>query len=96
MHKIIEFERFSTYIKLKWTTGWVIRFWSLTFFKVEMLDSEYGLTASELETSENFLCRIVQKDIYAAEFKFAKNGNNLPRESELYELAPYVDEEELL
>ena len=92
---IIEYKRFSSYLKLKRTIAWVLRFIKHCK-KEEIPDGKHGLTAIEIKNAESVLFRLSQAESFASEIDIVKSGNSLSKSSDLYSLSPYVDEEDLL
>ncbi|XP_036347929.1 uncharacterized protein LOC118757311, partial [Rhagoletis pomonella] len=59
-------------------------------------DNRYGLTAREVELAKKLLCRLVQREVFAAEFQQIQNGQNIARNSALLQLSPYIDKDGVL
>lgn len=55
----------------------------------------YGLTAKEVENAKRYLCRIVQREVYATEFQSVENDHEIARDSTLLQHSPYIDEEDI-
>lgn len=70
----IEFDKFSSYNKLKRTVGWILRFVNRTRRKFSA-QNEYGLTAAELDAAEKFLCLQIQATEFSAEIKLLRRVN---------------------
>ncbi|XP_065356143.1 uncharacterized protein LOC135950534 [Calliphora vicina] len=92
---VFEFNRFSSYLKLKRTIAWVFRFINRCQKKIGP-EEENGLTTAELKSADICLCRQAQREQFSAEIEIIKNEGTLPKSSELYALTPYKDENTLL
>ena len=91
----IQLNRFSSYLKLKRTVAWILRF-AKRCQKKSSPEEGNGLTVAELKSAEMFLCRQAQLDSFGSEMEIIKNEGSLPKSSELYALSPYMDENSLL
>ncbi|XP_065361998.1 uncharacterized protein LOC135955572 [Calliphora vicina] len=92
---VFEFDRFSSYLKLKRTIAWVLRFINRCQKKIDP-EEENGLTTAELKSADICLCRQAQREHFSPEIEMIKNEGTLPKNSELYALSPYMDENSLL
>ncbi|XP_037825055.1 uncharacterized protein LOC119613182 [Lucilia sericata] len=92
---VINYTRFSSYLKLKRTVAWMLRFINRCRKKISP-DEENGLTAVESKNAEIFLCRQAQQEHFCEEIEIIKNQGSLPKSSDLYALCPYMDENSLL
>ncbi|XP_065365548.1 uncharacterized protein LOC135958579 [Calliphora vicina] len=92
---VFEFDRFSSYLKLKRTIAWVLRFINRYQKKIGPEEGN-GLTTAELKSADICLCRQAQREHFSPEIEMIKNEGTLPKSSELYALTPYMDENSLL
>ncbi|XP_037823809.1 uncharacterized protein LOC119612137, partial [Lucilia sericata] len=92
---VINYTRFSSYLKLKRTVAWVLRFINRCRKEIGP-GEENGLTADELKNAEILLCRQAQREHFFQEIEIIENEGSLPKSSELYALCPYMDENSLL
>ncbi|XP_017467048.1 PREDICTED: uncharacterized protein LOC108359625 [Rhagoletis zephyria] len=91
----IEFDRFSSYNKLKRTVAWILRFFGRT--RPKFTDQkEYGLSATELDAAEKLLCRQIQATEFSVEIKLLREGQPLAKDSILYTLSPFIDNDQIL
>ncbi|XP_046803770.1 uncharacterized protein LOC124419201 [Lucilia cuprina] len=95
IQEVIDYKRFSSYLKLKRTVAWVLRFINRCRKEIGP-GEENGLTADELKNAEILLCRQAQQENFCHEIEILKNEGSLPKSSELYALCPYMDENALL
>ncbi|XP_017487661.1 PREDICTED: uncharacterized protein LOC108376012 [Rhagoletis zephyria] len=91
----IEFDRFSSYNKLKRTVAWILRFVGRTRRKFTD-QKEYGLTATELDAAEKIMCRQIQATNFSVEIKLLREGQPLAKDSLLYTLPPFIDNDQIL
>ncbi|XP_049316979.1 uncharacterized protein LOC125779750 [Bactrocera dorsalis] len=91
----IDFNRFSSFQRLVRTVAWVLRFVDNCRRRTQP-NQCYGLTAQEVDNAKRLLCRIVQREAYAAEFQSIENGHDIAHDSTLLQLSPYIDEEGVL
>ncbi|XP_017470509.1 PREDICTED: uncharacterized protein LOC108362157 [Rhagoletis zephyria] len=85
---VIDFTKFSCYLKLVRTIAWVLRFAHNT----QPGQHKRGeLAATELAKAENAICRIVHNEVYAEEIRMLRAGSNLPKTNNLSQLTPYID-----
>ncbi|XP_075167717.1 uncharacterized protein LOC142239844 [Haematobia irritans] len=87
--QVIEFERFSSILKLKRTIAWLLR-----FIKKKRIPED--INVSELKKAEVVLCRLIQSECYEHEIKCLKRCQPIPKSSPIYSLFPYIDEYGLL
>ena len=86
----IDFNRISTWIRLRRVAGWVIRFTENVSVKKE--DRQSGeLTANDLKSAEQLVLKEVQKECFQEELLKLKNGGVLPSSNRLSMLCPFVD-----
>lgn len=62
---VIDFSRFSSYLKLKRNVGWVCRFLHNKFHSSIVRAGE--LSVEELREAEFIICRLVQREVYSKE-----------------------------
>ncbi|XP_017469917.1 PREDICTED: uncharacterized protein LOC108361720 [Rhagoletis zephyria] len=95
---IFDFERFSSFLKLKRVVAWVLRYIHYSKSRPSQPDtsSKYGLMTSELDAAERIICRHSQREIFVNEVIRLEKGLSLPSESPLYKLSPWIDNEGLL
>ncbi|XP_049304973.1 uncharacterized protein LOC125776523 [Bactrocera dorsalis] len=91
----IDFNRFSFFQRLVRTVAWVLRFVNHCRRRTQP-NQCYGLTAQEVDSAKRLLCRIVQREVYAAEFQSIENDHDIAHDSTLLQLSPYIDEEGVL
>lgn len=94
-NEFINFSRFSSFSRLKRSVAWILRFISRCRKNYSDLQ-EYGLTSCELNSAEKYLCLQAQKEAFSAELKFIKEGKPIPKNSNLINLMPYIDDDGLL
>ncbi|XP_073838192.1 uncharacterized protein [Musca autumnalis] len=92
---VIDFNRFSSFLRIKRTMGYVLRFVE-RYLKKKIGDGETCLTVAELKDAETVLCRLSQRESFAFELDILKSGGSIPKSSELYSLSPYIDENNLM
>ncbi|XP_037820369.1 uncharacterized protein LOC119609595 [Lucilia sericata] len=92
---VINYTRFSSYLKLKRIVAWVLRFINRCRKEIGP-GEENGLTADELKNAEILLCRQAQREHFCQEIEIIENEGSLPKSSELYALCSYMDENSLL
>ncbi|XP_037821195.1 uncharacterized protein LOC119610147 [Lucilia sericata] len=80
---------------IKRTTAWALRFINRCR-KKEVDVQYYCLTASELESAEQLLCLLIQKERFSTEVHCIKNNQSFPKNSNLVQMTPYIDENGLL
>lgn len=90
---IIDFNRFSSFLRLKRTMAWVLR---IVQRRKKKDTGTNCLTVAELKDAENCLCRLVQEESFANEIEALNSGGSLIKGSDLYTLSPYVDDKKLL
>ncbi|XP_075168827.1 uncharacterized protein LOC142240968 [Haematobia irritans] len=92
---IFDYSRFSSFLTLKRTVAWVLRF-SKRCRKRKHPNEQNGLKADELKSAEMLICREAQKDKFLQEINILKNNEKLQKGSELYKLCPYIAKNSLL
>lgn len=93
--QIIDYQRFSSFLRLKRTTAWVLRYIKRCQ-KIKHPNEQYGLTADELKAAEMLLCFQAQRDVFSQELEIIKSDGKLQKGSELFALSPYIDENSIL
>ena len=94
---VIEFRRFSSFLKLTRVLGWVLRFISqarkqLTNRPAQgCQNSLVPLTIEELAKSESILIKQAQSELFREEITCLKEGWLLQRSSNLVSLLPFLD-----
>lgn len=94
---IIEFKIFSTYTKLLRVTGWILRYLhncKARIFNVEKRSGE--LNATEIRNAEIYLCKKAQYDCFNEEYTSLKNSKQIDKSSSLYQLTPYLDDNDTI
>ncbi len=91
-HNVIDLTRFSTWTKLTRVTGWVLRFVDNTRAKRRARTSG-ELTSDEIDTSENLIVKLVQRDSFNDEINTLASKGTLPINHKLSPLSPYVDDD---
>ncbi|XP_075164705.1 uncharacterized protein LOC142237217 [Haematobia irritans] len=94
-NNLINFERFSSYIRLKRSVAQLYRFIGLCRKHYSDLD-RYGITSKDLENAEKTLCQQVQKESFADVMNYIEKGQSVPKNSNLSNLLPYIAEDGLL
>ncbi|XP_073831630.1 uncharacterized protein [Musca autumnalis] len=92
---VIDFNRFSSFLRIKRTMGYVLRFVE-RYLKKKIGEVESCLTVIELKDAETVLCRLSQRESFAFELDVLKSGGSIPKSNELYTLSPYIDENNLM
>ncbi|XP_017472588.1 PREDICTED: uncharacterized protein LOC108363668 [Rhagoletis zephyria] len=92
---IFNFNRFSSYNRLKRSTAWVLRFVNRSRRKNSPVEF-YGLSASEVNAAEKLLCRVAQEATFPAEITALRVGQPLGSDSTINNLAPFIDDEKIL
>lgn len=90
---IPDLKKFSRYLRLKRVVAWCWRAVNIMLRKNKFSGE---LTASELEHAEELLCRNVQKEAFRSEYASLKAKMQLSSDSQLYNLTPYMDENDLI
>lgn len=92
---IIDYKRFSSFIKLLRVIAYVLRFSANTRFNVE--NRKYGpITTMETNQAKVVLIKLVQCKEFKDELKTLRNGNKIARTSKLIALHPYLDKKDIL
>ncbi|XP_075157911.1 uncharacterized protein LOC142231178 [Haematobia irritans] len=86
----IEYERFSSYTKLKRSVAWVLRFAKMT------TRSSRTLNGDEIEKAGKTICKLVQSECFKDELKTLYKGSTISKSSPLHSLAPYLDQDGLI
>ncbi|XP_036347760.1 uncharacterized protein LOC118757126 [Rhagoletis pomonella] len=95
--KVINFTRFSNYLRLKRTIAWTLRFFSNVKAKyIGSVGPSGELTSAELKDAELRLCRIVQKEAFPNEIMQLKNNNTVSKDSDIYKLTPQLNHDGVL
>nr|CAI5863146.1 unnamed protein product [Callosobruchus analis] len=93
--EVIPFNKFSSYTKLKRVGAYVLRF--IYNAKKHNVDKLRGpLAASELFQSTELLLRLAQRDSFYDDINILKKSQNLPKESKLLRLDPFLDSKNIL
>ncbi|XP_065365551.1 uncharacterized protein LOC135958583 [Calliphora vicina] len=92
---VIDFNRFSSFLRLKRTMAWVLRFINRCR-KYDKSNGSRCLCAEELRVAETSLCRLSQEECFAFEINVLKSGGSLKKDNVLFSLSPYFDENNLL
>lgn len=92
---VLNFNNFSTLIRLVRTMAWVLRFINRCR-NIPLNSKRQSLSAQELDNAERRLCQQVQSETFSAEITKITSGNALEKGSTLYQLTPYIDNEGLL
>lgn len=91
--ELLDMEKYSRLIKVVRIFAFIKRF----IAKVRKQSSESGcLTANEIESAKNDLIRNVQTNNYYLEIQNLKNNRAIPRNSNIFSLAPYLDKDNIL
>ncbi|XP_050301507.1 uncharacterized protein LOC126739751 [Anthonomus grandis grandis] len=90
------FERFSDFLKLKRTFAWDLRFLKNCKNKPENRILLPYLTLDELENSLYFIIRIAQRESFPEEYLTLTKGNDLPSNSRVLSLHPFIDKNGLI
>ncbi|XP_037816930.1 uncharacterized protein LOC119607192 [Lucilia sericata] len=88
-YQMLDYSRFSSFKKLVRTLAWVLRFGRHNF-NCELLQP------SEISEAEKLLCKMVQHECYLEEITCLQQKERIPKDSTLYPLVPYLDEEGIL
>ena len=90
----IPIERYSTLIKAMRVTGYVLRFVNNLKSRT---DKQTGkLTFQELVDAKHHLIKEAQTSCYSVEIKALKSGKQLPRNSNIKKLSPFIGEHDFL
>ncbi|XP_065363858.1 uncharacterized protein LOC135957111 [Calliphora vicina] len=92
---VIDFNRFSSFLRLKRTMAWVLRFINRCR-KYDKCNGSRCLCAEELRVAETSLCRLSQEECFAFEINVLKSDGSLKKDNVLFSLSPYFDENNLL
>ena len=88
----VEFTRFSSFHRITRAVAWCLRFIN-NYLKRANLVQSGGLTASEIKNSEGVLCRLAQQEAFSNEIKLIRKGQHIPKNSNLFNLMPYLDDD---
>ncbi|XP_037929057.1 uncharacterized protein LOC119663517 [Teleopsis dalmanni] len=101
---LIEFNRFSSFFRLKRSVAWSLR--AVQIFRRKRnpllieecnnLQSLPPLLPSEINEAEIFIMQLVQEDCFSEEKSLLKLQQPLNKKCKLYKLTPYVDNEEII
>ena len=94
--KTIDATRFSTWPKLKGSTGWTFRFVNNCKVSLEQRNLDATLSCAELRMAENFILKDMQRVVFQDEFRTLLSRKTLPKTHKLSSLSPFVDSEGLL
>ncbi|XP_065368851.1 uncharacterized protein LOC135961283 [Calliphora vicina] len=92
---VIDFNRFSSFLRLKRTMAWVLRFINHCR-NCDKCNGSRCLCAEELRVAETSLCRLSQEECFAFEINVLKSDGSLKKDNVLFSLSPYFDENNLL
>ncbi|XP_075170474.1 uncharacterized protein LOC142242837 [Haematobia irritans] len=92
--EFIKFERFSRWCRLHRAMGFVIRFVERSRKRCD--DFCIELTQHELQVAEKILLQGAQKQVFKAEIECLKNNKEIPRNSSIYKLCPFLDDKGIL
>ncbi len=89
--------RFSTFTRLKRVTAWILRFITNTRARLrESLGSTGPLSLRELSLAETHWFSVAQNHSFPNEIDALKKGKDVPAESSLYALHPFIDDSGLM
>nr|CAH7758019.1 unnamed protein product [Callosobruchus chinensis] len=92
---IIDFERFSSLIRLKRSFAYLARF--INNCRKPKSEHLHGnLTTSEINDAFHTLIRVSQVSSFPSDYQRLKDGNNLSSSSSLLSLSPFMDKDGLL
>lgn len=84
----IDFNRFSTFCRLRRVLGWIRRFVN-NKFHID-LKRRGELTVAELNKADVLLCKMVQQDAFGEELAALKQGKRIKKCSHIYKLSPVL------
>ena len=94
-NSLINFNRFSSYFKLKRTVAWLLRAKEAFLAKIRPTNSPSSVTnfisVKELDAAESVLCRLAQEETFLPEIRLLENNKPIPKQSCLYTLSPHLD-----
>lgn len=90
---LIDFNRFSSYVKLKRTVGWICRFIHNRFNNPKRCGE---LDVDELRTAEVVICKIVQMEVYAQDVFDLTAMKSLSKRSQIIKFSPILDDDGVL
>jgi len=86
----------SEWEKLTRTTAWISKFIEFIRLKKCMIKSVKYLTELDLKEEERWLIRCAQKDKFVTEFKALSIGKELPKNSKIRGLSPFISTDNLI
>ncbi|XP_043203579.1 uncharacterized protein LOC122371370 [Amphibalanus amphitrite] len=90
LKNVIDVSRFSTLDKLHRVTAWVLRWKAIRPGQTR----EHGdLTVEELRRAENIWLKELQMESYAAELARLQKGEEISKQSNVYNLNPFMDQD---
>ncbi|CAI6371089.1 unnamed protein product [Macrosiphum euphorbiae] len=95
-HRNALLDKHSEWEKLTRATAWILKFIEFLRLKKCMIKSLKYLTASDLKKAERWLIRCAQKDEFEAEFKALSIGKELPKNSKIRGLSPFISTDNIL
>ncbi|XP_075150621.1 uncharacterized protein LOC142224719 [Haematobia irritans] len=87
---LVNYQKFSSYIKLKRTVAWILRFAKLAPKKTTYL------IATEIDQADREICKWVQLEHFSDEINCLRHGKPISKRSSIYKLVPYLDVDGLL
>ncbi|XP_053686561.1 uncharacterized protein LOC128736105 [Sabethes cyaneus] len=94
---LIDFSKFSKWRKLVRTIAWVLRFPRNIRAKHQHSQPTIGiLQQMELFEAENFIYRQAQLEEFSEEMSLLHSGASIPKDSSIYKLSPFLDENGVL
>ncbi|XP_062535404.1 uncharacterized protein LOC134204626, partial [Armigeres subalbatus] len=88
--------KFSSYTDLVRRTAYWLRFMTLLRTPKQERKEFTFLSTTELNEAENILVRLVQKEVFATEWKALSEQNTVPRRSPLRWFNPFIAEDQLI
>lgn len=88
---LLDFGRYSSWLRLLRTTAYLYRFISQASLQTHC-QHKLLLDANELARARNFLIRQAQIDAYPHDYRALKIGNDLDIECTLFRMSPMIDE----
>lgn len=93
VNKVVEFSRFSNFLRLKRTIAYVLRF--INNCKGQR-NSSQALSVEELQKAGTLLIKLSQFETFYEEIETLSKGHQLHKRSKLLALNPFVDTEKVL
>ncbi|XP_050064280.1 uncharacterized protein LOC126553152 [Aphis gossypii] len=89
-------DRYSKWERLVRATAWILKF--IQFLRLKRCKQGFVkyLTVSDFSNAESWLIRCAQKDEFAIENKALTEGKNVPRNSKLKGLSPFISTDNLI